>query len=465
MDSIFKLDSVGKREILRSLRDNFDHATIAPFKDDLIVLMKDEDPKVRRLAHTLVAMLKDEKDLELLLNAYLQETTQMLRGDMCKNLMRYFDLSLHKDALMAREQELLKLDGLDKHQSDEIHVLRQILKDQRATLNHTFTGFKQPTAMILVMPAGHQDALLNMLPASLEAKKVGIGVRVKTNDLKTLYQNHCFTHIYIPVTSLKDVNLLAEEKLAKSIVAYLNNCHKENHPYRFYIDSKEDRHKLAAQLENSSKGMLQNYPGDYEVIFHLRETKTGDTLVYLEIMTMKDPRFKAYKETSSSALNSKTAALISYYVGGASHVLDPMCNDGTLLLEYTTMHDTKEAMGLNPNPRLMKMCDANILSHKSDVQTALRDFANYDRPDGYELILTQLPSLLKNKKDNDVKDIYEMIFKKGIDLMPSHGVLAIYSTEEKLIKDMASRYRRFYIPRKIYPILGKANLFIYEMVK
>ncbi len=93
----------------------------------------------------------------------------------------------------------------------------------------------------------------------------------------------------------------------------------------------EQLREVAEKLEIASQGRLVNQPSDYEIEFYLHENKQAPVLVYLRLMTIKDPRFTYRKAVSSSSLAPETAALIN------SYVLDYASLKGRSLIESATM--------------------------------------------------------------------------------------------------------------------------------
>ena len=81
-------------------------------------------------------------------------------------------------------------------------------------------------------------------------------------------------------------------------------------------------------------------------------------MIYLKLLTIEDPRFTYRQHASSSSLASHTAALIAHYlqdyIKPNGQLLDPMCNDGTLLIERSLMMPPHFVMGLDFSAELME---------------------------------------------------------------------------------------------------------------
>lgn len=471
METLKQADN--RRAKLLEIRDNLD---LTQFTNELkqddyyfLSLLKDEDSKTRKLVAQLLAMTKIEKYRDVILNAYLNEQQLMIKGALLRCLKGY----VLDDIVPVLEKEETRLteclEGeMSKHAKDELQALRQLLKAYRHLPKHQFTGFQKEIPMILLMPSGHQEILMDEL-TWLDSKKVSLGVQVKTKDIERLYENRLFSGIYFPLCKLEALNAKAitDGQLAKRIVKFLDLCHEGDFAYRFRIDypDSEMAKKLAQHLEAQAK-RLENHPGDYEIEIRLRENKMGQGVVYLKLLTIEDSRFAYRQQISSTSTSGHVASLIAHYlqdyVDLDDKVIDPLCNDGTLLIERCKLATPHFVMGLDMSAEMMNKAKYNANKAGVDIRFVQRDIQSFSHQKKFDEMLSVLPSTRTRDKQESTERLYRAIFKQIEPLINNGGIVALYTSEVKLLEQCARRTKGLELQRKI-PMIGQQYLYIFKV--
>ena len=435
----------------------------------LLSLLGNEDSKIRKVVAEILGKTENEKYYPILLDAYKNESQHMIRPSILKALSAY-NLEAELDYFNNQEAILVEMLGGEnaKHAKEELRVLRKLLQPYRTLSKHEFIGFKQPVPMILTIPAGHQEALMDEL-VGYETKKVALGVQVKTNDLEGLWDCRLFSSIYFPVCKC-DAKEIASKEVVSKLVRFLDKCHKEAGNYRFRLDleDQDETRSLAQSIESVSAGKLQNYPGDYEIEIRVRENVKKEAVIYLKLLTIEDPRFTYRQHASSSSLASHTAALIAHYlqdyIKPNGQLLDPMCNDGTLLIERSLMMPPHFVMGLDFSAELMEKAKQNASNAFVDIRFVQRDLRTFTHQRLFDEIICQLPSVRKKEEGANTEKLYQMTFSKARELMDIGGCFAVYSKENDLVTRAYNKNRSYLQLKKKIPMIGKHALYIFEVL-
>lgn len=435
-------------------------------------LISSDDSKIRKAVNEILGKTKQEKYKSIIFNAYLNEQQLMIKSSILKALSAYH-IEEYLDILNSREAELVEqLVGENaKHAKEELRVLRKLLQPYRTLKKHEFIGFENEVPIILTIPAGHHEALMDEL-VGYETKKVGLGVQIKAKDVESLFECRLFSGMYFPVCKANSLSSkdIASDLTIKKILRFLDRCHEGEGSYRFRLDLEDSSlsKELAQSIESYSNGRLQNYPGDYEVEIRVRENVKKEAVIYLKLLTITDPRFTYRKQTSSSALAGHTAALIAHYlqdyVKPDGQLLDPMCNDGTLLIERTLMMPPHFVMGLDFSQELMEKAKLNAKDAFVDIRFVQRDLRSFTHQRLFDEMICQLPSVRKKEESATEEKLYQLTFSKVKDLMEVGGIFAVYSKENDLVTRAYNKNRSYLQLKKCIPMIGKHSLYIYEVL-
>lgn len=463
------------RQDLLNLRNTITDEQLRILSDNdsfFVSLISHEDSKIRKIVAEILSKTNDDKYKDLLYKAYVSEKQHMIRSSLLKAVSIY-DLEEHLDELQERERVLVEAltSDIAKHAKEELRILRKILQPYRTLKKHEFIGFKTEVPIILTMPAGHQEALMDEL-VKYDTKKVALGVQVKTNDIDDLFECRLFGSMYFPVCKAPSLSLkdLTNKEIIKKMIRFLDRCHSGDDAYRFRLDLEEAENskEIAQSIESYSEGKLQNYPGDYEVEICVRENIKKEAVIYLKLLTIEDPRFTYRKQASSSSLACHTAALISHYlqdyVKPNGQLLDPMCNDGTLLIERSLMMPPHFVMGLDFSAELMEKAKYNASNAFVDIRFVQRDLRTFSHQRLFDEMICQMPSVRKKEEGANVEKLYQMTFGKVRDLMEVGGIFAVYTKENDLVSRSYNKNRSYLQLKRKIPMIGKHALYIFEVL-
>ena len=410
----------------------------------LVACTQNEDPKIRRLACQLLAKTENDQYYPLLRDTYLHETQLFVRPGMLKCL-ESFDLTEDLTTLEQREKEMTTLLAGEnaKHYTQELRILRQLLKPYRQLACHTFTGLIKEVPVVLSTYQGHQERLMDEM-TGYETKKVALGVQVRTQDVEALFAYRLFNALYFPVLKLPDFKLttLVDGLSKPLILSFLDSCHQGEKSYRFRLHAHdhEQLREVAEKLEIASQGRLVNQPSDYEIEFYLHENKQGACVVYLRLMTIKDPRFTYRKAVSSSSLAPETAALINSYVldyaSLKGEILDPVCNDGVLLIERAMVDTPRFMLGLAKSEDILNKARYNADQAHAPVQFVGRPLATFTHRRSFDEILSALPTGTSQQDLEETREIYVTLFRRMPDFLKVGGKAFLYTTEHRWMKEL-----------------------------
>ena len=232
------------RQDLLNLRNTITDEQLRILSDNdsfFVSLISHEDSKIRKIVAEILSKTNDDKYKDLLYKAYVSEKQHMIRSSLLKAVSIY-DLEEHLDELQERERVLVEAltSEIAKHAKEELRILRKILQPYRTLKKHEFIGFKTEVPIILTMPAGHQEALMDEL-VKYDTKKVALGVQVKTNDIDDLFECRLFGSMYFPVCKAPSLSLkdLTNKEIIKKMIRFLDRCHSGDDAYRFRLDLEE----------------------------------------------------------------------------------------------------------------------------------------------------------------------------------------------------------------------------------
>ncbi|MBQ9120095.1 MAG: methyltransferase [Lachnospiraceae bacterium] len=425
----------------------------------LLGLFASEDAKVRKNLALILGELAVPKHRQLLWEKYLLEETRFVRGAYLEAL-KHFDIKeLAKElkAELARLQEIELNDENRKHLAEEKTLLRELLQRVEAEKPHRFTGKGIVSDLILTTNRNHKHVVIEEL-GMRKKKAFAAGVMVQTEDPAALYELRTFEELFFVLPGCFQVAedpVQAAEQLAKAgIYSYLKRRHEENgRPFVFRIELRGDMplekrsaftKKMAAALEEQTKGGLVNLVSGYEVELRMVQSKERGWYVMIKLLTLKDHRFAYRRRTISAGIRPVNAALCmalaEEYLTENARCLDPFCGTGTMLVERAKKKKVKELYGTDILEEAVLGARENTKLAGVDANFIHRDFLTFTHEQQFDEIITDMPfvTLEAKEKQKELEQLYRSFFDKAPEHLKPNGIMILYTHDRPLAKRYAA---------------------------
>ncbi len=444
-------------------------------------LLKHEDPKVRKNIMLLIPELYglqkvSDVDFSELLgnecarivwNAYQSEETLFVKSAYLKALSCLpcdeFKNEMHD--LLVKMQSPDIPEEEQKHIRQERKVLEEILMDKgELVAKHLFTYPQTPKDVLLVTDEWCKE--MTAAAAGGSAKIVPRGVRftVTPVNFKRVINIRTYKELlfYIPVRkgSVITPETAADVILSSKMKAYLEEMLGEG-PYPFRLDiclrtegaTAKIIKKISADLEEKSKGMFINVPGDYEIEIRLFEKKDGSYSLFLKPSILADTRFAYRKYTEATSMNPVTAASViavcEPYFRLDAQVIDPMAGVGTLLAERRIQGPKCGDMyALDTFGKAVEEGRSNTKAAKCDVNYINRNYFDFTHDYPFDELITELPNLYGEVREEREK-FYDLFFRKSEMVMGKNGMMFVVSDEEGTMKKQIRIHKNMTLVRQV----------------
>lgn len=430
-------------------------------------LLSDTDAKVRKNAAILLGQLGVQESLSYLFEAYQKEETLFVKSSYLK-AMRELDYRKYLDSFAKRLEALTNMERLPenrKHIAEEMRILQEMLLAVQGEKKHTFTGWKQVNYMILLTNRDHREITADQLK-SHRPKLFLAGVQIKTTDLQAVYQVRTFSEALFvlpdcPTVSVPQEASLEERAIAvgsqivdSSFLTFLKERHKGDGPFYLRLECKNKMDlkqksrfakKLAAVIEEKSKGALRNSTSHYELELRLVENKTGNFNMMVKLYTYEDPRFAYRKESVATSIQPANAALVMalakpYFKPGAQ-VLDPFCGVGTMLIERSQIETTGDLYGLDLYGQAIEGGRENASLANVRIQFINRDFFDFRHSYLFDEVVTNMPRVIGKKTQGDIMEIYTKFWAKIGKHLEKNGIIVMHCYDKEIFEKTIPKTR------------------------
>lgn len=424
----------------------------------IAALLKNGDAKVRKNAALILGEMECEDMLPELWRAYQSEQQLFVRSAYVKAMAAY-DCRKYLPELKKRRELLLNQPAGEmdaKHVKEELAELRTLLLKYEKEKKHVFTGLTREADVILLTNREHREVTREQLGEEKSVLLAG-GVRVHTRDVQQLFSIRTWSEMLFPIPGaalLPDEPKEAAGKMAKSgLLRFLSGCHRGETPYYFRTEvrgrmEKDEKtafvRKFAAALETASEMKFINSASDYEMELRLLRKKDGGFVPLLKLYTLKDGRFAYRKNVLASSIHPVNAALVMEllkpYLRKGAQVLDPFCGVGTMLIERRSLMAANPLYGIDIYPEAIEKARENAEAAKVPVNFINRDFFDFRHEYQFDEVITNMPVVTRTKGVEEITELYEKFFLKVRELLKSDGILAVYTTEEGILRHCLKKY-------------------------
>ncbi|MCD8012964.1 MAG: HEAT repeat domain-containing protein [Lachnospiraceae bacterium] len=167
----------------------------------LCVLLKSEDPKVRKNAALVLGKLESEDLLPVLFDAWQKEETLFIRADYLK-AMSELDFRPLAEQLEKRLTELREVSAWPpeewKHVSEEIRMLQAMVLRCHGIRHHRFSGGKEKEDVILLTNRRQREATAEQISKGKITMLAG-GLRVDGAPLKEIRPIRTYSEMLFPL--------------------------------------------------------------------------------------------------------------------------------------------------------------------------------------------------------------------------------------------------------------------------
>lgn len=447
-------------------------------------LLEHDDPKVRKNAVKLIATLNLEGLVDDLWQAYEKEETLFVRPDYVKAMLA-FNMSAYVEELAAIRQALLtqlKKEELQKHVSQELRALTNLLEQYELNESHSFHGQELKNQVLLTTVRGKERILLSEVKTCegvLQCKEITGGVLVITEDLEALNQIRVYQEMLFICKGLNglscDPEILSKQILDSELMEFLKSRHtKSKVPFPFRIEARgafrleEKDHlvkKLSQKLEIRSKHRLINSTSNYEVEFRLIKGKDG-IRVLLKLATIKDRRFVYRKHAIATSIQPYIAAIMMKfakdYMKENVQVLDPFCGVGTMLIERNYAAHCHTLFGIDSYGDAIAFAKENTKIAGMNIHYINKPMEEFSHEYAFDQIVTNLPSQSEKKTSEDIREIYQDFLKKSQEWLIEGGSMIVHTYDKEIFNYAIKRNGGFAVKVET-PIYEKAGSWLYVM--
>lgn len=441
----------------------------------LTALLHHEDAKARKNAALILGETGAKQALTPLYEAYMAEQQLFVRSAYLTAMGR-LDYRPYLDAFEDRMKELMQTvmtPDNQKHLSEELKLLRDMVLTMEVPEKHRFTGYTVPSDVILLTSPGFEKLTADELPPALRARarEMNGGVRVMADRLGSLLELRTVKGILFrfcknPMAA-NDYMSVADAIWQAGVLKYLKQRHEGSGPFYFRIDLRTKLvlnekslyvKRLAARLEQLSDHQLQNSISNYECELRVTENRQGAYSVYLVMNRMPDTRFAYRRHALATSMHpvraAEIAALAKAYLMEDAAVLDPFCGTGTLLLERQRAVRAKWLYGVDIYGEAVKLGRENAELAHTPVYFVNRDFVDFKHEYLFDEILTELPARSDKMTAEMLQQLYRNFVKKIGEWLRPSGYVIVCVTEEVWMKRLAEQSGVLKI-EAIYHLSGK----------
>ena len=419
-----------------------------------------EDPKARKNAALILGEQGDQSSLQALETAYEAEDKLFVRADYLEAIshLQYTEyLGKYKSRmleLIAQKPE----ESSKKHRSAEIRALRSLILEEEKPKLHRFTGWKVKSDLILTVSPGMEEVTKSQLPQELQekAKLFKGGVEIITEDLEPIrgirtVRGFLFRFCKNPLAG-KEPEEIARSIAAGGLLAFVEERHAGEAPYYFRIDLKGEDDpaaksrfigRLAAELEEVTDYQLQNAVSGYEAEIRITRSSKGHYFAYLHLPAIPDRRFDYRKEVLPTSMHPVRAAemirLTSPYLTEYGIVLDPMCGNGTLLIERAREVRARSMYGVDIYGEAIEAGRKNAAAANTQIFFINRDFMDFRHEYKFDEILTQFPRQTEKTDAEALARLYQGFVRRIPDWLKEEGTVIVLCTEPARMKQTAEK--------------------------
>ncbi len=478
-------DAMALRQNLSKIRSGLKGGTIQlnPSAEDLKKLgelLYATDGKTRKNTALLLGDLCASQLLPNLYEAYVREEQRFVKSAYLTAMsqMDYRDYVEQFKIQLSQLEEIEQNPENQKHLQEEMRVLSQLILEMEGVKIHTFTGYHEPSNLIIITNSNCIDATSRQI-ASLEPVSFRAGLKVSTNRLQKILPIRTYHELLFQVKGLGVLQgspqEVAEKIVSSHLLEFLKKRHEGTVPFYFRVEMKTAMaldeksaylKKLAANIEYLSKRQLVNDISHYEIELRLVENKEGNFYTFVKLYTIADERFSYRKEAISTSIKPVDAALLvelaKPYMKEDAKVLDPFCGVGTMLVERQKVVKGNTAYGIDWLEEAITRARLNTKEAGQIIHYIQKDFFDFTHEYLFDEIFTNMPFAMGRTTKENIETLYDNFFQKASEHLEQDGKIIMY-THDKSYAIKVAKANGFKLLQQI-PILTKkqTDLLIFQ---
>ena len=393
---------------------------------------RSEKPKVRKNAYRLMGALEDGRDLPVLRASLQKEDTLFAIPSLLLALGKLGD----EGTLRAYGPPASLSPETDGLVAQIVLARDKALQGFETYGAETITRLPAPRKVLCYAPEGFLDMLMEELQTlGFDPAAENGAAAVVTDRIDLVYQADCMAETLLPVA--RDVPLDADG-IAQRVGMLPGD--------RYRIELRgytRDRRKLIAALARALPG--QNNPSAYDTELRV-DCHMDRADLYLKLWNVADSRYPWRQRTVSASIHPATAACLVRYAKKFEtrerpRVLDPFCGCGSLLFAREKLGPCRVLMGVDKSGTAVESARVNARAGKSKAAFVTKDILRFERREGFDLILSNLPFGNRVGSHEDNTRLYDRFVRRLPDLLSPGGTAVLYTMEYKLLKACLDRAR------------------------
>ena len=393
---------------------------------------RSEKPKVRKNAYRLMGALEDGRDLPVLRASLQKEDTLFAIPSLLLALGKLGD----EGTLRAYGPPASLSPETDGLVAQIVLARDKALQGFETYGAETITRLPAPRKVLCYAPEGFLDMLMEELQTlGFDPAAENGAAAVVTDRIDLVYQADCMAEALLPVA--RDVPLDADG-IAQRVGMLPGD--------RYRIELRgytRDRRKLIAALARALPG--QNNPSAYDTELRV-DCHMDRADLYLKLWNVADSRYPWRQRTVSASIHPATAACLVRYAKKFEtrerpRVLDPFCGCGSLLFAREKLGPCRVLMGVDKSGTAVESARVNARAGKSKAAFVTKDILRFERREGFDLILSNLPFGNRVGSHEDNTRLYDRFVRRLPDLLSPGGTAVLYTMEYKLLKACLDRAR------------------------
>ena len=409
----------------RAARETLEH--IFSERTILYAALSAPEPKARKNAARVLGAFANERDTDALIRALETEQTRFVIPSILLALGAIANEAAGKaisayvpPAAGDETEEKHVADILEAHEKAKAALTRDIPLPQRTRLS-------QPREVLLVPPSGFGPILLKEAASrGFQATLQADGVRVTTDQIKTLQELRCAQELLLPLAAALPLDAARIAEIASPILT---------RPYRIELRNYAGDRVAFIRALSASLGGGDN-PSRYAD--ELRIVCSNDKCdVSIRPRDVPDTRFDYRKRALPASIHPVQAACIARYAlsfvsCARPRTLDPFCGSGTLLFELERVVPTA-LIGVDLSERALDAARENAAAAHSGARFVHKDILKFEPRDPFDLILTNLPFGNRVGTHSANETLYRGFVHALPSLLAPGGVAALYTMEHRLL--------------------------------
>ncbi|MEA4914319.1 MAG: methyltransferase domain-containing protein [Christensenella sp.] len=385
------------------------------------------EPKARKNAARLLGAFANERDADALVAALQSEETRYVIPSILLALGAIAGTKAGA-AVTAYVPPAAADETEEKHVQDiiEAHTKALAALEKDVPLPQR-TRLASAMEILLVPPVGFGSILLKEATSrGFAATLHNDGVRVFTDQIKTLQELRCAQEILLPLAASIPIDSEQISTLANPVLT---------RPYRIELRNYAGDRAALIRAVSTALGGGDN-PSRYAD--ELRIVCNNDKCdVFIRPRNVADTRFAYRKRALPASIHPVQAACLARYAlsfvsAARPRTLDPFCGSGTLLFELERAVPTG-LIGVDISERALDAARENATAAHSGARFVHKDILKFEPREPFDLILANMPFGNRVGTHSANETLYRDFAHALPKLLASDGVAVLYTMEHRLL--------------------------------